>query len=100
MSPLVPPPLDHTPAVPAAPSAPVVVDASRCPLCQQDNRCAMVQAQREGRDPPADCWCVHVTFGVELLARVPEQARRQACICHVCATAQQPMSALLSNTDP
>lgn len=100
MSPLVLPPLDHPTAVLAALSSPVVVEESRCPLCQQANRCAMVQAQREGRDPPADCWCVHVTFGVELLARVPEQARRQACICHVCATAQQPMSVSLSNTDP
>ena len=44
--------------------------------------------------------CPVIRDEAELLARVPESARRQACICHVCATAQQPMSASLSNTDP
>jgi hypothetical protein len=32
------------------------------------------------------CWCVNVSFSAELLARVPAQAERKACICQACAT--------------
>jgi len=33
------------------------------------------------------CWCVPLRFSAELLARVPAQAQRKACICQQCATA-------------
>jgi len=31
------------------------------------------------------CWCTGVDFGAELLARVPAEAQRLACICAACA---------------
>ena len=31
------------------------------------------------------CWCTGVAFGPELLARVPAEAQRLACICPACA---------------
>jgi hypothetical protein len=33
--------------------------------------------------PP--CWCTQVDFGADLLARVPPEASRMACICERCA---------------
>ena len=54
---------------------------TRCPLCGQSNDCA---AALSGRfDVP--CWCVDAGFPPELLARVPEDQRHQACICPRCA---------------
>jgi hypothetical protein len=68
---------------------PAMVDPCRCPLCGQPNRCAMTQP--EGTSPKgAPCWCVNVSFSAELLARVPPQAERQACICQRCATGGTP----------
>ncbi len=61
------------------------VDPSRCPLCGQPNACAMHAAQTSG-EPPQPCWCVSQTFSAELLARVPVQAQRRACICPTCAS--------------
>jgi hypothetical protein len=47
--------------------------------------------QPEGTSPKgAPCWCVNVSFSAELLARVPPQAERQACICQRCATGGTP----------
>jgi hypothetical protein len=31
------------------------------------------------------CWCAQVDFSAALLARVPPQARRLACVCAACA---------------
>jgi hypothetical protein len=31
------------------------------------------------------CWCTQVDFGADLLARVPPEAQRRACICPACA---------------
>ena len=62
------------------------VDPTRCPLCSQSNQCAgQVERTTGVQQPP--CWCNQATFSAELLARVPEHARRQACICVACATA-------------
>jgi hypothetical protein len=64
---------DHTPPLP-----------NLCPLCGRANECAMQIEQATGiRQPP--CWCTGATFGAELLARVPEEARNRACICARCA---------------
>lgn len=52
-----------------------------CPLCGGPNGCA--SAQRGSFDGP--CWCNDATFTPELLARVPEDQRRIACICARCA---------------
>ena len=57
-----------------------------CPLCGQPNRCAM-ELERETGVKQEACWCAGATFGPELLARVPPEAQRRACICPACARA-------------
>ena len=52
-----------------------------CPLCGAGNSCAMAR----GGEPERPCWCVAVTFGAELLERVPPAARGRACVCAACA---------------
>ncbi|MDE2617034.1 MAG: cysteine-rich CWC family protein, partial [Burkholderiales bacterium] len=34
------------------------------------------------------CWCTAVHFSPGLLARVPAEAQRRACICAACAGVQ------------
>jgi hypothetical protein len=60
-------------------------DPTACPLCGQANRCAM-EVQRETGQPQPPCWCTQANFGAELLARVPPEAQRLACICPACAS--------------
>ncbi|MGV3493100.1 MAG: cysteine-rich CWC family protein [Ramlibacter sp.] len=60
------------------------IDPGRCPLCGQPNTCAMERARTSGEAQPP-CWCTQVDFSAELLARVPAQAQRLACICPACA---------------
>jgi hypothetical protein len=36
------------------------------------------------------CWCTQLDFSPELLARVPREAQRQACICAACAGRSAP----------
>ncbi len=62
------------------------IDPTLCPLCGQSNQCAE-QLERVTGIPQPPCWCNQATFGPELLARVPEHAQRQACICGACAQA-------------
>lgn len=61
-------------------------DASRCPLCGGDNRCAM-ELQRATGQQQGPCWCVSQTFSAELLARLPADAQGKACICARCLSA-------------
>ncbi|WP_114973639.1 cysteine-rich CWC family protein [Rhodoferax ferrireducens] len=64
-------------------------DPTVCPLCGQSNQCAgQVERATGVKQPP--CWCTQATFGAELLARVPEPARRLACICAACARTVAP----------
>lgn len=58
------------------------VDPARCPLCGEPNLCAMASAAPGERPPP--CWCRAEPFPPDLLAAVPEQSRRKACICQSC----------------
>lgn len=67
-------------------AADVQADPGHCPLCGQPNRCAMEAARASGQPQPP-CWCTTARFPPELLARVPEPARRLACICPACAGA-------------
>ena len=62
------------------------IDSSLCPLCCQSNQCAN-EAERATGVPQGPCWCTKAVFAPELLARVPEEARRLACICARCAAA-------------
>ena len=64
--------------------APLPADPASCPLCGQPNRCAM-EVARQGGQAAEPCWCTQVDFSAELLARVPAQAQRLACICAECA---------------
>jgi hypothetical protein len=61
-------------------------DATTCPLCGRPNECANEIEKRTGI-AQAKCWCTDATFSANLLARVPPQARRLACICAACAAA-------------
>ncbi|MEO5734713.1 MAG: cysteine-rich CWC family protein [Rubrivivax sp.] len=58
-----------------------------CPVCGEPNQCAGSAAG--STDPP--CWCASVTFSPELLARVPPNMQRKACICRSCAEGQGAM---------
>lgn len=55
-----------------------------CPLCGGPNQCAMEVERIAGEKQPP-CWCAQVDFSTDLLARVPDEARRLACICAACA---------------
>ncbi len=69
---------------PMAPSP--ALDPTRCPLCGNDNRCAM-ELERETGVAQPPCWCVSATFPPGLLDRMPEAARGQACLCANCVAA-------------
>jgi hypothetical protein len=66
------------------------IDAARCPLCGQDNRCAAEIERATGRKQPP-CWCAAAAFDFtpELLAGVPEEQRGRACVCARCAAPPQ-----------
>jgi hypothetical protein len=59
--------------------------AVTCPLCGEPNDCQL--ATTDSYKGP--CWCVRETFPPDLLARVPEAARRVACVCRRCVVATQ-----------
>ncbi|RYY63188.1 MAG: hypothetical protein EOO24_58045 [Comamonadaceae bacterium] len=63
-------------------------DPTACPLCGAGNLCANEIERTTGVKQEA-CWCTGVDFSADLLARVPEPARRKACICAACAAAGQ-----------
>jgi hypothetical protein len=58
------------------------MDKTLCPLCGNENACGMAAADSASR-----CWCEDVRVGADLLARVPDAAKRKVCICRACATA-------------
>lgn len=67
----------------------VAIDPTLCPLCGQGNRCAMEVERETGQKQPP-CWCTQVDFSAGLLARIPDEARRKACICEACARVVTP----------
>lgn len=69
--------------MPSTPDSPSSLDPSRCPLCGGDNRCAMELEKATGK-AQAPCWCVSARFPPDLLARLPAEAKGQACICAKC----------------
>ena len=60
------------------------IDATRCPLCGEENRCAMEVARETGQAQPP-CWCMATDFRNAPLASLPEASRGKACICARCA---------------
>jgi hypothetical protein len=63
---------------------PSLPDPVLCPACGQPNLCAMEIARTTG-EPQPPCWCTQVAFDADLLARIPVDAQRLACICASCA---------------
>lgn len=62
----------------------MTLDTRLCPICGQPNQCAN-EIERATGVAQGSCWCTGVDFSSELLARVPAQAQRLACICAACA---------------
>jgi hypothetical protein len=60
--------------------------ATQCPLCGQDNRCAM-EIKRATGVAQAPCWCLSETFPPDLIASLPTAAQGEACICIDCLRA-------------
>lgn len=54
------------------------MDQATCPVCGGPNDCAIV----EGKDR---CWCFDAVIPPAVLARVPDEARGQRCVCPRCA---------------
>ncbi|MFV0574209.1 MAG: cysteine-rich CWC family protein [Vibrio sp.] len=63
----------------------VKIDPALCPLCGKPNSCGSVA----GGNTKTPCWCsdVSIKFPAELLAQVPIEKRRKACICKECVLA-------------
>jgi hypothetical protein len=59
---------------------PAACGPERCPLCGQPNDCQLCTTAAY-KDP---CWCEAADIPDELLARVPTELRRNACICRAC----------------
>lgn len=55
--------------------------APRCPLCGEENDCAV--SRTGSTDTP--CWCRDIVIDAATLARVPDALRNRACLCRRCA---------------
>jgi len=51
-----------------------------CPICGQPNGCQHDIAQAGG----AKCWCTDLTINLRVFAKIPAEARGQACVCRNC----------------
>lgn len=62
-----------------------LVDPLVCPLCGNSNLCINLGAE----DVARTCWCNDpaLTFPEALLAQIPPEKRRQACVCRDCVLA-------------
>ena len=78
-------------------SAASIIDATRCPLCGSDNRCAL-EIERATGAPQPPCWCMAAPLDAAATAalreRIPESARGLACVCAAC------MAQLLAVPEP
>ncbi|MGB8354983.1 MAG: cysteine-rich CWC family protein [Chthoniobacteraceae bacterium] len=52
----------------------------KCPLCGESNGCQLASSGCY----KGECWCMKENIPAELLANVPEDARRVACVCKKC----------------
>ncbi|MFV0276857.1 MAG: sulfate transporter CysZ [Parahaliea sp.] len=59
--------------------------AAHCPLCGDDNHCAVERGTGIGQ-----CWCATAPIGRAALAAVPIHQRRRACLCPSCGRAVDP----------
>ena len=60
------------------------LDATHCPLCGGNNRCAM-ELERETGEKQPPCWCTQTDFNASLLESIPDRLKGKACICEACA---------------
>jgi hypothetical protein len=44
-----------------------------------------MEVERETGQKQPPCWCTQASFSADLLARIPDAQRNQACICARCA---------------
>ena len=56
--------------------------AQQCPLCGQNNRCAVAQGL-----PAEQCWCMTASLDRSALDRIPPAERGLRCICPACGQA-------------
>jgi len=56
---------------------------SVCPLCGQENQCAMATGYKPGGDLPV-CWCASVEIPLAVLQQIPPGVTNAACICRSC----------------
>lgn len=63
-----------------------IVDATKCPLCKQDNNCLNEQC---GGTLESGCWCSgpDIHFPQGLLKKIPLDQKQKACVCKSCVTA-------------
>jgi len=52
------------------------IDASNCPLCQQNNHCDV--------GSPQGCWCTLEKVPNMLIQQVPDEKKGKSCICQAC----------------
>ncbi|WP_417552175.1 cysteine-rich CWC family protein [Marinomonas fungiae] len=57
------------------------IDSTRCPLCGENNQCAVTLGQ-----DPSTCWCHQPDIVIDkvLLSKIPSVAQGKACICKQC----------------
>jgi len=60
-------------------STPAAPWAQTCPLCGQDNRCAVAQGL-----PAPQCWCMQARIDPAALEALAPQERGQRCLCAAC----------------
>jgi hypothetical protein len=65
----------------SAEPAAVPLPNSTCPLCGGPNQCAVARSGSFA----TPCWCAGVTIDPAALARIPDEARAQSCVCPRCA---------------
>ena len=73
------------PDLPPHPPADSACDAARCPLCDGPNACQLCTADAY----KGPCWCERMDLPEALLAQVPAEQRRLACICRSCVQKAQ-----------
>lgn len=61
------------------------ISPNLCPLCHQDNRCGNLSVC----DSSTSCWCrsPEIKFSEKLLNKIPNDAKKKACICKACTLA-------------
>ncbi|MDF1693055.1 MAG: cysteine-rich CWC family protein [Zhongshania sp.] len=53
--------------------------AAQCPLCGQDNQCAVAAGSE-----PSNCWCMAATLDTAAKQQAASMAGPQRCICAAC----------------